>query len=373
MLPPLNRLLVPALAACLSLAVTPALAQEKKDKPPVTLLSPKDGAVVPQVEELEGRVDGKDAWPVVFVRPLVGEEPWWVQPAVTDVVSGQWTGKIHFGNNDTPAGTKFSVIVGVARNKEEAAKFKAGTTLETLPPDLPHSAPITVYRDKQPPKPPEPEARSVSFAGRTWQVKAGRRLGPGPNDWSDSKDNVWVDDKGYLHLAVTRADRKCLCAEVVADKSLGYGEYRWVVSGDLPALDRWVVLGLFTYETTLREIDFELSRWGDAKKPNAQFVVQPYTAKDSTYRFDTATAKLLTASLLWEKGQVRGRCWEGEDTGKKPLADWTYTGSHIPPPGKERARANLWLFDGKPPASGERQEVVLHSFAFQPAETPRNP
>jgi hypothetical protein len=55
------------------------------------------------------------------------------------------------------------------------------------------------------------------------------------------------------------------------------------------------------------------------------------------------------------------------------MATWTYTGRRIPPPGKERARANLWLFEGKPPASGQRQEVVIHSFGFKPAGTPGHP
>ena len=37
-------------------------------------------------------------------------------------------------------------------------------------------------------------------------MKAGRRLGPGPNDFSDAKDNVWLDDKEHLHLAITKVD-----------------------------------------------------------------------------------------------------------------------------------------------------------------------
>src|SRR5207244_2180790 len=103
-----------------------------------------------------------------------------------------------------------------------------------------------------------------------------------------------------------------------------------------------------------------------------QFVVQPYTIKGNMHRFDTGKATVLTVSLLWEKAQVRCRSWEGEDTSKAPLAGWTYTGRHIPPPGKERARANLWLFDGRPPASGQRQVVVISSFAFNPVQVTKD-
>jgi hypothetical protein len=147
---------------------------------------------------------------------------------------------------------------------------------------------------------------------------------------------------------VTKSDGKWQCAEVVAEKSLGYGEYRWVFSGDLSVLDRRVVLGLFTYENTTKEIDFELSRWGDVRKGNAQFVVQPYTAKDSTYRFDTGRAKVLTVSLLWEKDQPAAAAGRARIPTEHP---WQTGNTQVgtSPPGKERARANLWLFEGKPP------------------------
>jgi hypothetical protein len=357
------------LAVGLALAPGRGNADPKTEKSPAELVAPKEGAIVAEVEEYEGRLTN-GAWPVVFVRRVAEDELWWVQPPVDEVADGQFTGRAHFGANDVPKGTKFAVVILVAKNKEDARKFKPGTTLKELPADLPRSREVTVFRDARgPDKGSEP--RALKFSGRAWQVKAGRRLGPGPNDFSDAPENVWLDDKDRLHLAITKVEDRWQCAEVVADKSLGYGDYRWVVSGDLSALDRQAVLGLFTYETTTREIDFELARWGDPTKENAQFVVQPYTAKDSTYRFDTGKANVLTCSLLWETSVVRGRCWEGEDTTKEPLADWQYKGRHIPRPGKERARANLWLFGGRPPTSGARQEVVIHSFQVTPAVPPK--
>jgi hypothetical protein len=344
-------------------------ADEKTARAPAELVAPKEGATVSEVEEFEGRL-GRDGWPVVLVRPEVEDGPWYVQAPVEEVTDRQFTGRAHFGDKDTPKGTKFILAVLVARTREEAREFKAGTTLKDLPADLPRSRLVAVFRGARTPDEPS-GPRTLSFSGYRWQVKAGRRLGPGPNDFSDAADNVWLDEQRRLHLAITRAGGRWRCAEVVADRSLGHGEYRWVFSGGLAALDRQAVLGLFTYETTTREIDFELSRWGDPAKANAQFVIQPYTARDSTHRFDTGAATVLTVSVVWDKAEVRGRCWAGEDTGKEPLADWRYTGRRIPPPGKERARANLWLFDGKPPASGAKQEVIIHSFAFTPSAAPK--
>lgn len=212
----------------------------------------------------------------------------------------------------------------------------------------------------------KPEARTVEFAGRTWQVKEGRGLGPGPNDWSDSAEAVRVDAEGHLHLAILPKDGGWTCAEVVAPASLGYGEYRWTIAGRLATLDPRSVLGLFTYEDDQHEIDFELSRWGKPGDDNAQFVLQPY-APDSMRRFDVGKADHLTASFDWRADAVRFRCWAGDDTNRPPLREWTYAGPKVPRPGKERAIINFWLMDGRPSPDASRQDVTIRSFKFRPA------
>jgi len=333
-----------------------------------TIVVPRPEAIVSDIEEVEGLVSGNAVWPVLFVRPDLAGQPWWTQPPVEEVDSGKFAAQIHFGDKTTPAGTSFQLVLCLARSKEEAATFKAGATSTTLPPGMTATKPLVVFRDKRPAATSQPAPRTINFSGRTWHVKSGSRLGPGPNDFSDSSENVWVDDQGHLHLAITKVDGRWRCAEIVADRSLGFGEYRWIIEGDLSSLDRQVVLGLFTYESANREIDFELSRWGDAAKPNAQFVVQPYTLNGHIHRFDTGKASLLTSSIVWEKSQVRGRCWEGAQPVKQSLTDWMYKGRMIPAPGKERARANLWLFGGKGPSSNRSEEVLIRSFEFRAVE-----
>lgn len=343
---------------------------QQKKEPVAVIVSPKEGAKVERFGEVEGKLHTKKGWPVVLVQPLVGDEPWWVQPPVKEVEDGAFTVAAYFGNDETTPGTKFRVVIVVAKNKAEAHKLKAGMTLMELP-ALPRSEPVTAVRNtardgERPAKP-----RVIQFAGRSWEVKRGRHLGPGPNNWSDAEEHVRLDDKGHLNLAIAQTGGRWQCAEVVATQSLGYGVYRWVISGDLPALDPRVVLGLFVYENDRREIDFELSRWGEADNANAQFVIQPY-GKDSMHRFDTGKAKVLNCSLVWEKTAVRGRCWAGVDTTREPLADWKYTGRKIPPPGNERARMNLWLFRGKAPAAPVKEEIVIQSFEFKPAAPEKN-
>ena len=50
--------------------------------------------------------------------------------------------------------------------------------------------------------------RIISFSGYEWLVKTSANsksgtAGPGNNYFSNSKDNVWVDKKGWLHLKIT--------------------------------------------------------------------------------------------------------------------------------------------------------------------------
>jgi hypothetical protein len=348
------------------LLTTDAVTARLDEKPAATITSPKDRGVVSQVDELEGSLVASSGHPVVLVRPT-GDEPWWIQPLVEEIEDGQFTAKAHFGDDRTSSGTRFKVVVLVVKDQKAAREYKAGTTLKVLPPGVPRSAEVIVFRAAMPPEEKPAGPRLLSFAGYNWTVKKGPRLGPGPNNWSDDKESAWVDEKGQLHLTIRKQGKRWVCSEVIAPRSLGHDEYRWVVSGDLPDLAPQTVLGLFTYETTTREIDFELSRWSDPTRPNAQFVVQPHTARGNVFRFDLGKRKLFTCSMQWTNEFVRCRCWDGEDTTQEPLADWKYTGRHNPPPGRERARANFWLFDGKPPAAGKRLEVVIRSFRFTAA------
>jgi hypothetical protein len=50
-------------------------------------------------------------------------------------------------------------------------------------------------------------------------------VGPGPNVFSDSASNVWVDGSGRLHLKLTYSKGRWRCAEVINTQSLGRGRY----------------------------------------------------------------------------------------------------------------------------------------------------
>jgi hypothetical protein len=205
--------------------------------------------------------------------------------------------------------------------------------------------------------------RTVQFSGYTWQVKSSSDVvGPGPNRFSDSSANVWVDSLGRLHLKLTRSKGRWYCAEVVNTQNLGRGRYTFELDSPVDRLDANVVLGLFTWSDdpayNNREIDIELSRWGNATDPtNGQYVVQPYDRSGNLRRITQRAVSRSTMSFDWQAGAV---AFSG------PSA-WTYTGPDVPQPGSEHVRMNLWLFRGAQPANGKSVEIVVKRFSFTPA------
>jgi hypothetical protein len=229
----------------------------------------------------------------------------------------------------------------------------------------------------EPLPPPAFRGGTVDFAGRSWQIKQGAKLGPGPNRWASG--NVRVATQGQLDLRIVpETDERWSCAEARVARPLGYGEYRWTIAGDLDALDAQAVLGLFLYQDDNREFDFELSRWVDKGDTwNAQFAVMPseddatMLAKGRIHRFSAAGKQALTISLLWTPGKLHARCWSDDNTNASPLADWHYAwpnGRHEPDPREAHCIMNLWLIKSRPPQSAKPQQITIRSFAFTAAK-----
>jgi hypothetical protein len=209
-------------------------------------------------------------------------------------------------------------------------------------------------------------ATTVSFAGRTWNVRRNptAKQGPGPNYFSGA--NVCVGSDG-LHLRIAKdAQGRWQCAEVFLGASLGYGTYEWTVASRVDDLNAQAVLGLFTYETDTREIDVEFSRWGWAADPtNGQFVVQPWDTTGNLQRFTQTAIVTSIQRFTWTAGSVTF-------TSRSPDNAWTFTWTRtttdVPPPGGERVHMNLWLYQGAALAnSATSAEVVISNFTFTPA------
>ena len=226
-----------------------------------------------------------------------------------------------------------------------------------------------------------PGPRGLSFSGYDWWVKTSDgRVGPGPNYFSDSTNNVWLDGQGQLHLRITNRSNEWQCAELVSARTFGYGSYRFQLASPADNLNPNAVLGLFTWSDdpayVNREIDIECSRWGNAADPsNAQYVVQPYNLHGHLARIAVPAGQTnSTLWFTWETNRVSFQSQRGSfSTNPSPanvISNWTYALT-VPPTGDENVRLNLWLFNGVAPADNQEVEVVISSFQFVPLGAPQ--
>lgn len=279
---------------------------------------------------------------------------WYVQPLEADPLTiissdGSWENGTHSWDR------MVALLV-------DTAVYEPGSTRLYHP----SSDPGVLAWDEYPDPAPD---RTIEFSGYTWVVKAFEDdpFDPGPNYWSDSESDVWVDSAG-LHLTTVYRDGKWYSTEVFADEPLGYGEYTFQVTTRVDSLDDRVVFAGFVYDTVNQEFDIEFSRTL-ASPNNAQYVVQPFDSAGNRVTFLMPAADLSTHRFEWRADRIEFTSWRGLDTDPHPdsiIQTWTYTGSDIPSPGTERMRFNLWLVGGSPPMSGQPDQIAIKAFSYLP-------
>jgi len=226
---------------------------------------------------------------------------------------------------------------------------------------------------------------TCSFAGYTWKIVPGSATyGPAAH-WSDSPQNVWVDQQGQLHLALTHSNGVWYSSEVYLNHSLGYGTYTFYLATRIDQLDKNVVGGLFTYESDTRELDIEFSKWsGTTCKwlffcTNADYAVQPFDHNhpNNGRLFNIALSGTYTTHFLtWAPGTATFQSINGHyasPPGGGVIKQWSFPpkGSSaccVPPSdGNERVEMNMWLI---PPATAPARdggtELIISGFSFQP-------
>jgi hypothetical protein len=216
------------------------------------------------------------------------------------------------------------------------------------------------------------QQQRLQFSGYDWRLKAGDRMGPGPNAWSAA--NAWVDKQGYLHLKISQQQGKWYCAEVGMTKPLGFGTYEFQVAGRVDTLDPNVVLGLFNYPPpeigpdTTNEIDIEFSRWSIPTAPNGNFTVWPakigVKESEQTFRF-SLTGNDTINRFTWRPDGILFECLQNG----KMLGRWDYRPENAAdrvPQKPLPVLINLWLNQGRAPTDGKEVEIVLRRFTFTP-------
>lgn len=225
-----------------------------------------------------------------------------------------------------------------------------------------------------------PGGRTLEFSNRLWRVKGPGFYGPGPNNFSDSEQSVWVDAQDRLHVTIRQISGAWNSTEVTLIDTLGYGDYIFTTSGPLQQLHDRAVLGLFLWQyntnwdpadswwNPYNEFDIEYSRWGSPGNQLGQFVAQPWDWDGNIFRYGASfgASEISSHAFRWLPDRVECRAWRGgpaDEATSIPITSWTYTGPHIPRPEQPRVHINLWYF-GDPPTS--TQEVVLTRFTHVP-------
>lgn len=313
-------------------------------------------------------------------------------PAANDVavfiyVAGAWYSKPNCASHLTPIQANGSWTADITTSSSDKIATEIAAFLVpsnyNLPCvngatalNIPTQAVAVVYANRT-----NPSARQFEFSGYHWWVRntAGNLAGPGPNYFSDSTNNAWIDAQGALHLKITHTNNTWQCVEVISDRNFGYGQYRFTVNAPVNTLDASAVLGMFTWSNDSaynnREIDIELSRWNYAFGTNyvGDYAVSPYSV-GQVLRFSLpADVTNSTHSFIWQTNNIAFQSLNGDFDPAPPagniLQSWTST-KGIPPAGGEQVHINLWLNKGNPPINGQPVEVAISNFNFVPLGPP---
>lgn len=299
---------------------------------------------------IEGIVKGGQPGQRIVLYARSGK--WWVQPLpgnpFTQVqTTGKWTNATHLG-------TEYAALL-------VEPGFRPPLTYDALPAQGGDVAAFVVAggRDK-------PPSVTIPFSGYEWRVRDAPSSRGGWNPYSPS--NVWTDADGAMHLRINKTGQGWTCAEVSLTRSMGYGTYRFVVR-DISRLEPSQVFSLFTWdyaggEQGNREMDIEITRWGDPSNRNAQYVVQPYHVAANVARF-SAPAGTLNHQFRWESGRVSFRTVRGLAEQSKVVAEHDFM-SGIPSPGIESVRMNHYVYRAGLPLEQNESEVVVERFEYLP-------
>jgi hypothetical protein len=278
---------------------------------------------------------------------------WWAQPLASNPFTTLRT-NFHW-SNATHLGTEYAALL-------VEPGFRPAPVLDSLPARGADVAAVAFVAGQK-----NPPSRTIPFSGYEWRVRDAPSSRGGNNQYDSS--NAWTEPDGAMHLRIAKAGDDWTCAEVSLTRNLGYGTYRFVVR-DISKLPPGAVFGMFTWDYAggsegNREMDIEISQWGDSASKNAQYVLQPYYVAANVVRF-TAPAGKLTYSFRWEQGRItfstaRG---SGTDAAAPAVAEHVFT-SGIPTPGIESVRMNLYIFRNSQ-SFHEATEVVIEQFEYLP-------
>jgi hypothetical protein len=211
---------------------------------------------------------------------------------------------------------------------------------------------------------------SLKFSGYDWGVRTIASDKGGTNNLYEP-ENAWTDASGALHMQIKRKSGRWSCAEIFLNRVLGYGTYSVTVA-DTSHLEPASVFSMFTFEEWggeqhYREMDIEVSRWGDAaNKNNAQYVIQPFFIPGNLFAF-AAPSGTLTYVMRWESGHANFTTFRGRstDAGAQVVSEHEFS-SGIPTPGEAKPRLIFYVVASDKNPLQKPSEVVIEKFEYLP-------
>ena len=302
---------------------------------------------------IAGRVTGAHEGDRVVLYARSGV--WWVQPLAAQPFTevdrdGNWRATTHLG-------TEYAALLVASGHHPPA-------TLDRLPAVGGFVRGLVVVPGTG--SRVEGARQVVSFSGYEWEVRDAASDRGGSNYYD--RRNVRVDEAGHLRLRLMQRDGRWTGAEVSLTRPLGYGTYVFTIA-DTSGMEPAAVLGLLTWDdgaadVNHRELDVEISRWGDAGIDNAQYVVQPYYVAANVRRF-AAPAGRLSHRIRWEPGRAAFSTERPGGAGVAAVATHEFT-SGVPVAGDERVRMHLYPFGFSATPIQREVEVVIEKFQYLP-------
>jgi hypothetical protein len=341
-----------AIAALFSLLLNGCGTSRASNKPSIefTKLPPAGEGSPEKVDVIEGRVIGAGPGQriVIFARSGL----WWVQPLIdkpftTIRTDTTWTTTTH------PGSAYAALLVGPG--------YKPPRTLDALPDS---GGPVLAVASVEGSTLKRPKLKTLQFSGYEWEIR--QAVGnPGGSRNVYDPANAWTDREGFLHLRIAGQPSHWTSAAVNLTRSLGYGSYRFTVR-DISQFEPATALSMSTWDDAgpPREMNIEISRWGEPTNKNAQYVIQPYHVPANTVRF-TAPPGTLTLNLRWEPGRASFKTVGGWGTESGAVAEHVFT-SGVPSPGSETIHINFYVFNNKRFPLKHAAEVIVEKFEYLP-------
>jgi hypothetical protein len=353
----LRRLTTLLATACLLLSGCQSHPKDTQPTIELTKIPPAAQGGREKLDTIAGRVTGARPEQKIVIYARSGA--WWVQPdVVAPFISIQpnstWSTETHLGYEYA------ALLVNPG--------YTPPPTLDTLPTEGGPIARAVVVKGigsiiLAPTK-------AVKFSGYDWDARTIASDRGGSNH-PYSGDNAWTDSNGALHLRIAKTADDWSCAELVLNRSLGYGTYV-LVARDISHMEPAAVLSMTTFDEWggdqyYREMDVEVSRWGDAaSKTNAQYVIEPYYHPGNVYPF-SAPPGALTYTMQWEAGHVRFKTVRGDQPGSggPVISEHEFT-QGVPSPGQERLHLFFYVVASDKSRLQRNNEVVLEKFGYLP-------